>query len=333
MKHPTDGTERRVGVVGCKHTTQDLILGLRRHGYDVDHCITIAPGKAEEQQVAGYLDLAPFLADLGVPCTVASTYALTRATDKERLLALELDAVLVMGWQRLIPDWFLASLSIGAFGMHGSSKPLPHGRGRSPMNWSLIQGKDRFYTHLFRYAPGVDDGPIVGVQTFDINPYDTCLTLHHKNTIAMVRLCAQHLPALLDGSAHPTPQPAAAASYYPKRSADDGLIYWQDTTAQIHNLVRAVTMPFPGAFAYLDNDVERPVRIWRAQPFDTQLTYGSARPGEIVEVFSDGAFVVRTGDGSLLVTETDAAAITGQDLGRILGTAETPRTHWDNLPD
>ena len=296
MKHPSKPINKRVAVVGCKHTTLDLICGLMRHRFAIDHCITITSEKAKEQQVAGFLDLMPFLKQWGIPTTIAQKYNLRSERDKETFLALKLDMLLVMGWQRLIPDWFLESLSIGAFGMHGSSLPLPHGRGRSPMNWSLIQNKKLFYTHLFQYKPGVDDGPVVGVQTFDINEFDDCHTLHFKNMVSMTQLCMEHLPALLDGSAVLIPQSTEGISYYPKRTAEDGLIYWQDSALDIYNLVRAVTRPFPGAFSFLDDDPEKKVFIWRAQPFDTRLRYPEARCGEIVEVFYDGEFVVRTGD-------------------------------------
>src|SRR5262249_1444265 len=156
------------------------------------------------------------------------------------------------------------------------------GRGRSPMNWSLITGREIFYTHLFRYCPGVDDGPIAGFQTFDINPFDTCHTLHLKNMICMVQLCARLLPSLLDGTAVLTPQPPSPASYWPKRTAEDGLIFWTDSTWDIYNLVRGVTRPFPGAFTYLNDDISKKIFIWRATPFDTQLQRADAAPGTIV---------------------------------------------------
>jgi len=171
---------KRIAVLGCKHTTKELILGLLRNGITVEHCVTISPETGAEQKVAGYEDLTLFLDEEKISYTVVSSYSLKDPQEQETLLSLHLDLLLVMGWQRLIPEWWLNTLSIGAFGMHRSSAPLPHGRGRSPMNWSLIQGKTQFYTHLFKYQVGVDDGPIVGKQLFDITPYDTCLTLHFK---------------------------------------------------------------------------------------------------------------------------------------------------------
>lgn len=332
MSYTPTAAKKRTAIVGCKHTTLDLILSLQRQGVHIDHCVTLGPEKAREQQVAGYMDLRPFLESAAIPYTSARKYNLRNAEDRARLPALDLDIILVMGWQRLIPDWWLEALSIGAFGMHGSSLPLPHGRGRSPLNWSLIQNQPVFYTHLFQYLPEIDNGPIVGVQTFDITPFDTSHTLHLKNTLAMIRLCGRYLPELLNGTATLTPQPTTGASYYPKRTAEDGLIYWTDNTQEIYNLIRAVTRPFPGAFTFLDDDPEQKVMIWQAIPFDTHLTWPDAVPGEIVAVFYDGTFVVTSSDSSLLVLESSNCRLTHADIGRRFGHLQQPRKVWTDLP-
>lgn len=332
MIHNGRETGKRVAVVGCKHTTLDLIIGLERNLFRVDHVITLSPEKGVEHKVAGYVDLRRFLDQRGIPYTLVAKYSMRGEEDRKVMADLKLDMLLVMGWQRLIPEWFLENLSIGAFGMHGSSKPLPHGRGRSPMNWSLIQSKDCFYTHLFRYRPGVDDGEIAAMQMFDITPFDTCLTLHYKNTLSMIRLASISLPSLLAGTAKLIPQPSEGASYYPKRTDEDGLIWWTDDSIAIYNLVRGVTRPFPGAFTYLDDDPRKKVRIWRAIPFDRQLTWPEAAPGEIVAVFTGNEFVVKTRDSTLLVQESEGADFTYSDVGRSFGHLSSSRKVWDNLP-
>jgi len=288
----------KIGVVGCKHTTKDFILGLEKNGINVDHCFTIDPDKGKEQKVSGYYDLVPFLNEKNIEYTVVQKYNLKSEKDIKDITVLGLDILFVIGWQRLIPEWLLNILSIGAFGMHGSSKPLPYGRGRSPINWSLTEDRKIFYAHLFQYLPGIDDGHIIGVQTFDINPFDTCLTLHFKNTISMVKLCSKYLPNLINGTAIKIPQSTEGITYYPKRTAEDGLIDWTKTTLEIYNLIRAVTHPFPGAFTYFN---DKKYIIWEAIPFDTQLKWFEAKLGEIVEEFFDGTFVVKTGDASLLI--------------------------------
>ena len=324
---------KRLAVAGCKHTTLDLVRALRRTGYRIDHCLTLTPEQKERHQVSGYMDLRPHLEGMGIPYTIAPTYGLNTPEDRRALEPIVIDLMAVVGWQRLIPAWLLERIPLGAYGMHGSSRPLPHGRGRSPMNWSIITGRDRFYTHLIRYTPGVDEGPIVGQVMFQITPEDTALTCHKKNQVAMVRLLCEHLPALLRGEAKPTPQPSQGASYWPKRSPEDGLIDWAGSAEAICRLVRGTAWPFPGAFSFLDDDPAHKVILWRAQPFDAWLTYPQAAPGEIVEVFFDGTWVARCRDASVLVTESEEHSFTEEDLGRRLGCAGMPIKQWTGLPD
>ncbi len=323
---------KRIGIAGCKHTTLELIDALCRAGFKPDQLITISPEEGQRAEVAGYMDLRDPMQKRGIPVYTAQSYSLKNETDQAAILPLKLDALFVMGWQRLIPEWFLNSLSIGAFGMHGSSKRLPYGRGRSPLNWSLIQNKTAFFTHLFRYDPGVDSGQVAGVQVFEITPFDTCLTLHHKNTLSMIQLVIRLLPNLLNGTAKLEPQPTEGATYYPKRSPDDGAIDWQDSVGDIYNLIRAVTRPFAGAFTYLNNDEKRRLTIWRAIPFDPHLFSDVTEPGRLLHVFETGEFLVKTGAGTLLVQEFEGSLPTHDDVNSVFGNLNRPRKIWENVP-
>ncbi len=188
--------------------------------------------------------------------------------------------------------------------MHGSAEPLPRGRGRSPMNWSIIEGRDRFYTNLFKYDPGVDSGEIVGAQRFDITERDTIRSLRHKNTLSQIKLLLDHLPDLLADKAEFVPQPTdVEPTYYPKRTPDDGVIDWRDPVVRVDRLVRAVTRPYPGAFTSLGG---KRINIWSGIPFDTHLRFEDAQPGEIVGVFHDNTFTVRCGDVAYYVNDWES---------------------------
>jgi methionyl-tRNA formyltransferase len=317
-------SSKRIGIAGCKHTTLELIEALCRAGHKPRHLITISPEEGARAEVAGYMDLREPMRKRGIPVYTAQSYSLKSEHDQAAILRLKLDMLLVIGWQRLIPEWFLNALSIGAFGMHGSSKRLPYGRGRSPMNWSLIQNKTAFFTHLIRYDPGVDSGQVAGVQVFEITPFDTCLTLHHKNTISMIQLVLRLLPDLLNGRAKLEPQPTEGATYYPKRTPDDGVIHWQDSVGDIYNLIRAVTRPFPGAYTFLNNDETRRITIWRAIPFDAYLFAEVTKPGRLLHVFETGEFLIKTGAGALLVQEFEGYTPTDDDVDSFFG---SPPSH------
>jgi methionyl-tRNA formyltransferase len=325
-------SEKRIGIAGCKHTTLELVDALSRGGYKPDQLITISPEEGARAEVAGYMHLREPMRERGISTYTANSYSLKNESDQRAILPLKLDMLLVMGWQRLIPEWFLNSLSIGAFGMHGSSKRLPYGRGRSPLNWSLIQNKSAFFTHLFRYDPGVDSGSVAGVQVFEITPFDTCLTLHHKNTLSMIQLVLRLLPDLLSGTAKLEPQSSEGATYYPKRSPEDGAIDWQDSVGDIYNLIRAVTKPFAGAFSYLNNTEAKRITIWRAIPFDLHLFSEVTEPGRLLHIFETGEFVVKTGAGTLLVQEFEGYKPTHNDVNSSFGNLGKPRKIWENVP-
>jgi methionyl-tRNA formyltransferase len=294
----------KLALAGTKNTTHECITQLLRDGFKPDLLITLTPKMGEENDVSGYVDLHHFAQKQDIPVYYPKSYTLKTEDDKAYLLEQGIDLLLVIGWQRLIPEWWLNALSIGAFGMHGSPEPLPRGRGRSPMNWSLLNGKSSFLTNLFKYDAGIDSGMIVGTQKFDINLWDDCNTLHMKNRIAMNRLLKLHLPKLLASESLLLPQSNdIEATYFPKRTAEDGRILWDNLDMiALYNNIRAQTHPFTGAFSHLNGE-ERPFYFWKGHPFDGHLIYSESRPGAVVEVFYDDSFLVAVWDGAVRVYE------------------------------
>jgi methionyl-tRNA formyltransferase len=122
-----------------------------------------------------------------------------------------------------------------------------------------------------------------------------------KNTIVTKKMMCRSLPKLLDGSIEFYPQ-KGKASYYSKRSPNDGKIDWENMDVwEIYNLIRGVTKPYPGAFGEINGKV---YRIWKAQIFDESITYPDAFYGAVVEVFSKD-LVVNCCDGLLLITDSE----------------------------
>lgn len=326
MKKESLNQGKRIGVIGTQSSTMNCIEGLIRGGYTINHLITVMPQLKEG--IADYQDLSTFTEKKEIPFTRVATYAMKDKETRERLAGVNLDVIVVVGWQRLIPEWLLDKTPLGVYGMHGSSMPLPKGRGRSPMNWSILEQKDRFYTYLFRYDSGVDSGDIVDLQRFDICPWDTIQSLQHKNTVSQYLLLLKNLPAILNGKIHPIPQDKSVKpSYYPKRTPEDGSIDWKNWAARdIYALIRAVTKPYPGAYTMMND--ER-IMIWRAAPFDSSIKFTNARPGEIVEVFTDGTFIVQCFVDSLLILEYESEAGWKPKVGEIFQALSN--SSWDKL--
>lgn len=293
--------KKKVAVFGCKDTTAYLIKELKKFTH-VDTLITLAPDHSESAKVAGYQDLSYLKTEIPNVYQV-NKYNLKSKEDQDYIKSLNLDIAFVAGWQRLLPAEVLNMLAIGAFGMHGSSQNLPKGRGRSPMNWSLIEGRKHFYTNLFKYNPGVDDGAVVGCIKFSILENDTAETLHYKNTSSMVQLIKENIDGLMAGTVELQPQQEEGATYYPKRTPKDSIIDWRNDIDAIDRHIRAVAHPFNGAFSFMN---DKKVILWRASIFrtdDEKHSWLDQPFGKVVSVFPSGKFLIRVSGGLLIVHE------------------------------
>jgi methionyl-tRNA formyltransferase len=296
---PCENHSQRIVFVGCHVYGRWLLDRLSAAGWHFAHVVCPAPSMAEAQGISGYEDLGEVAARYNIPVRRPASYSLRAQEDYEFFEREQFGLLVQGGWQRLFPEKVLQALRTGAIGVHGSSDFLPKGRGRSPLNWSIIEGRQRFVLHLFLIKPGVDDGDIVDYDIFDITAFDSIETLYQKCAILTARMLERSVSPLLDGTLKAMPQ-QGAPSYYPKRSPDDGLIDWEELDVwQIHNWVRALTRPYPGAFATLNGTL---TTIWKATVFDTRITYENASYGEVVEVF-DERLLVNCRGGLLLVED------------------------------
>lgn len=276
-----------------------IIEALLNKGYKFDYFVCLSPKQAVENKVSGYYDYSPLAKKHSIPVYIPKNFSLKTEADINFFKEHKFDLLIQGGWQRLFPKEILESLSIGALGYHGSSEFLPKGRGRSPLNWSLVEGKDKFIMHLFLMKEGADDGDVIDYEIFDINEWDDIETLYYKYAISNKNLLLRNIDGLLKGEFKIIPQ-EGEPSYYPKRTEKDGEINWQTMKLkQIYNLVRAVTRPYPGAW-FMNNG--KKAIIWKARPFDAKFQYLNAPIGSVVEEF-DGRLVIKCLDGLLLVDE------------------------------
>lgn len=299
-------SNKKIAVFGCKSTTKFLLENIP---IAVDYVITISPELGALNQVADYYDIKKLL-DYNV--YQSKTYSLKSDDDYKLIKSLSIDIAFVIGWQRIIPSRILKTFSIGAFGMHGSCMDLPLGRGRSPMNWSIIEDRKCFYTNLFKYDPGIDSGDILDTVKFNINDHDTGETMHYKNVLSMCHLIKNNLQNLLSGKLKLRKQKNITPTYYPKRKPSDSLIDWSMHITDLDRFIRAVAKPFNGAYSY--NSYGK-VIIDRAQILDTNyFGYDDTVNGQVLEIFSNEKFIVKANGGILLVNEFEGKIDRGDIL-------------------
>ncbi|OFY97775.1 MAG: hypothetical protein A3K10_03610 [Bacteroidetes bacterium RIFCSPLOWO2_12_FULL_31_6] len=307
-----------IALLGCKGTTLDLLNNICQNGkIKISQVVTLSEENAQKNKVAFYQgnQLKAYCSKNNIPCYVSQTYHMNNEADIAFFKESKIDLLVTIGWERLVPSEILQTLGKFSCGMHGSAYGLPKGRGRSPLNWSILTEHRKFITYLFKYDPFVDAGEIIGLKPFDINEFDTISSLHYKNRLCMQQLLETYVPLIEKNEVVFFPQPPLDPSFYPKRIDEDGVIDWHQKTNDIYNLVRAVSDPYPSAFTFLNN---KKVIITTAFPFDTAMFDSYIEPGTILDIsVSQDQFVVKTKNGSLLVTKFSGYPILDLQTGQI----------------
>src|SRR5208283_2838374 len=146
---------------------------------------------------------------------------------------------------------------------------------------------------LHYMTPKADDGDIVGQKRISISDYDTARSLYEKMVVASRQLLDEILPQIKKGTVTRQPQDHAQATYYGGRRPKDGEINWATTATHVRNLVRAVTIPYPGAFSYIG---DRKCFFWMVTEMPDKGK--KANPGTIISL---DPLVIQCGKGSIRV--------------------------------
>lgn len=179
--------------------------------------------------------------------------------------------------------------------LHGGR--LPEYRGSSPMNWALINGEDSFTLSIIRMDEGVDTGDVLLERSFPISREDTIVDLHRTADEAFPRMLSEVIGRIARDELEPRTQDPAHARYFPLRFPDDGLVLWDLYTAeQVHNRIRALRPPYPGACTFY-----RGRRVLLVSSKLRVLDY-MGEPGRIYRKAPDGLLVCAK-DKCLWITE------------------------------
>ncbi len=149
-------------------------------------------------------------------------------------------------YRHMLKAELLTIPSRGAYNLHGSL--LPKYRGRVPINWAVLHGEAETGASLHGMVVKADAGALVDREKVAILPNDTAGEVFRKVACAGERLLLRAVPPLVAGTAAHTPLDLAAGNYFGGRKPEDGRLDWRQPAWPIHNLIRAVAPPYPGAF-------------------------------------------------------------------------------------
>lgn len=215
---------------------------LLAHGFEVPLVVTHDDNPDEN---IWFDSVARTAADYGIP-VIKPANPNTPAV-LAQLEDLRADFLFSFYYRHMLKPALLESVSRGAYNMHGSL--LPKYRGRVPVNWAVLNGETETGATLHEMVEKPDAGCIVAQQAVPILPDDTAREVFDKVTLAAEMCLGPVLPGLSLGNAPHRPMDLKAGAYFGGRKPEDGRIDWTLAARQIHNLVRAVAPPYPGAFS------------------------------------------------------------------------------------
>ncbi len=215
------------------------------------------------------------------------------------------DLMILGGYGKILRENILGIPRLLTVNLHGGR--LPAYRGSSPLNWALLNGEREFTLSVIRVDAGVDTGEILLEKTFPIGPDDTIRDLHAIANREFPGMLLRIVKAIGEGNFESRTQTEEGASYYPLRFPEDGLIVWDLLNAvQVHNRIRALTDPYPGAFAFYQH---RKVMLLASQLNDLPF-YGT--PGRIYRKSPEQGLLVCASDRSLWIRKA-VFADSGED--------------------
>lgn len=205
-----------------------------------------------------------------------------------RVAALAPDFLFSFYYRTMLGAPLLSTARRGALNLHGSL--LPNYRGRAPVNWAILSGERETGATLHDMTAKPDAGGIVDQERVVIGPDDTAGEVMDKVATAAAIVLGRALPALIAGTAARRPNDLAAGSYFGGRKPEDGRIDWRWPAQRVHDLVRAVAPPYPGAFCEVRGVT---LAIFRTRLVATP-SGAPAAPGPFA---SGGRLYGRCGDG------------------------------------
>jgi methionyl-tRNA formyltransferase len=206
-----------------------------------------------------------------IPYITPNANELTQLIPKLQTLAP--DYIFSFYYRFMIPTQILACAKIAALNMHGSL--LPKYRGRAPVNWAILHGETQTGATLHVMEVKPDAGDIVGQSAVSIGPNETATDVFSKVSQAAVTVINEALPSLIMGNVPRKPNELQKGSYFGGRKPSDGQIHWHQKAAQVHNLVRAVAPPYPGAFTDYQGQTMTVARTSLNGPIPSNLDLGS----------------------------------------------------------
>lgn len=264
------------------------------------------------------------------PEWTASVRSLAAETGVELQVPEKLDAAFLStfrGWRvnLLVVVGFLAILrrplleipTLGSINIHAGL--LPRYRGRAPLSWAIMNGEREAGLTIHYIDQGVDSGPVIAQRTYPIGETETAGQLYGRIQADIPEFLLEVVERFESGPVEGTPQDGQRAMCFPAISPEHARIDWSRPARRIHDQVRALTSPYPGAWTEFRG---QKLTVWKARVLDLDLP--DSFPGTVVNRLPGTGVVVSTGAGYLLVEEAQIEGAERDRADRVIRRAGVP---------
>lgn len=294
----------KVAVIGGVVSTEALVQALVRH--KVGEIAVWGYEPKDTSLVSGWRDLRRLSDELGLLFE-----GFRKVTECEASLrAFAPDILFVVGLSQIVPTSMLDIAAKANIGFHPTA--LPRGRGRAALAWLILQGENGAAT-FFELRDVVDDGPVFVQEPYAVVDSDDTADVEAKLLEAERIALDRWLPQLAQGDFSAGDQDHGVATWFGRRTPEDGWLDWQARRDDLLRLIRASAPPHPGAFTFCQN---HKILILKAVTSDRRET---GVPGRILAVHADGGFEVQASDGIMYVTEWQSITGWKPRVGALLG--------------
>jgi len=285
-----------MALIGC---VEFSLAALERLGAHAAADLVAVVTRRRAPANADFRDLGPAARELGAAAHYADEGG--EAGMGAFLEAAAPRVLFCLGWSRILGPRLLEIAPEGVIGFHPA--PLPVGRGRHPIIWTLALGLEETAASFFQMDEGADSGPLVSQRRLAVGAAEDARSLYDRITATALDQLDEIVADLAAGRLMRTPQDARRAVSWRKRGPADGRLDFRMSTRALHDLVRALTAPYVGA--HIDRPAG-PAKVWAARPGEPASPV--IEPGRVLAVEA-GAVRVKTMDGSLWLTRHELAPL------------------------
>lgn len=182
--------------------------------------------------------------------------------------------LITAGWPLIFPQTLYLSSSKGTINLHAGK--VPKYRGGSPLNWQIINSEKKIEISVLKMTSKLDAGPVYDYKNFDLKPSHDILSVHQKVNKIFPKMVLKTIKKIKKGIKPKKQNKDNNKNFYRQRHEADGLIIWtRMDSLQVFNFVRAITLPYPGAYYYNNKNIKKKIFVCKISKLNPKIKPGT----------------------------------------------------------